>query len=187
MYKPYWRHPRTTQERRATGKRNKWGRAKRNFVNLPTVRDDISVHYEKSWKSKRKTQYRPKGRGTRYSMYIEYERRLSWRGEDNLSRLEKYFERYDIPYNIVEDREVHYEWKVRTGQWMCVLVYVLVLDPENNNRAKLDENGERIYRYRYEHQWVQYKKPIFYTQKYRGTLKGHIITYWTHKNIVLPI
>ena len=54
-----YRHPKTTQERRASQERNDpLIRRKRAARNLPTVYDDIPIHREKSWKKKRKTQYR---------------------------------------------------------------------------------------------------------------------------------
>lgn len=62
------RHPRTTQERRANGKRDILYfddfrvhiRARRNFSNLPNSRDDIirGDYSCKSWKKHRKTQYK---------------------------------------------------------------------------------------------------------------------------------
>lgn len=58
ILRKYARRPRTTQERRANQERNDLLiRAKRR--NLPSAYDDLMVHDEKSWKSKksRKNQY----------------------------------------------------------------------------------------------------------------------------------
>lgn len=62
------RHPRTTQERRANGKRDTLHidgydvrlRGRRSFANLPEARDDIirGDYKRKSWKKHRKTQYK---------------------------------------------------------------------------------------------------------------------------------
>ena len=68
MYIPWMRYPRTTQERRVNGKSNILEideyhikiRAKRNFRNLPNSYDDLWIYYEKSWKKKRRTQYKVK-------------------------------------------------------------------------------------------------------------------------------
>lgn len=63
------RRPKTTQERRANGKRNflDWDeyrvplRASRNFTNLVENRDDIfrAALRDRSWKKYRKTQWKP--------------------------------------------------------------------------------------------------------------------------------
>lgn len=63
----YWRHPRTTQERRwslAWKEDGVMGRASRNFHNLPTTWDDIyRASYEnKNWKKFRKHQWRDRHR-----------------------------------------------------------------------------------------------------------------------------
>jgi hypothetical protein len=56
----YLRHPRTTQERRAS--LDGWGRPRRNLANLVEVRDDIWKHwsYQRCWKKYRRTQYKIK-------------------------------------------------------------------------------------------------------------------------------
>ena len=68
-YKPYYRHPKTTQERRA----HQGWRVRAKRTNLPTVYDDICVHHEKSWKSRRKKQYRPEARSKRIKRVIKLE------------------------------------------------------------------------------------------------------------------
>ena len=50
------RHPKTTQERRAS--MGSWSRAKRNRANLPEVYDDIFREDDRNWKEYRKTQYK---------------------------------------------------------------------------------------------------------------------------------
>lgn len=55
------RHPKTTQEKRASFyAQGVKVRARRNFVNLPDVRDDMFRWYsnQRSWKVHRKTQYK---------------------------------------------------------------------------------------------------------------------------------
>ena len=54
----YFRHPRTTQERKMAY--GGWNRAKRSRCNLPTNYDDIPIRHYKSWKYYRKTQYKVK-------------------------------------------------------------------------------------------------------------------------------
>ena len=63
------RFPKTTQEKRANGKRCANGiedhgnykvkvRAKRSWKQLPDAWDDLFIHRDKCWKRKRKTQYK---------------------------------------------------------------------------------------------------------------------------------
>jgi len=59
----FLRFPKTTQEKRANGKRcsnNKEYkiRAKRSSRQLPDAYDDLFGHRDKCWKSRRKTQYK---------------------------------------------------------------------------------------------------------------------------------
>jgi len=54
----YFRHIKTTQERRAS--QDGWGRPKRNLHNLPSAWDDIPRHIDRCWKRYRKTQYKTK-------------------------------------------------------------------------------------------------------------------------------
>mgnify|MGYP006894313069 CR=1 FL=1 len=54
-YKRYYRHMRTTQERRyaSAPEYKPYVRAKRNTSNLPDVYNDIYRHYDSSWKNKK--------------------------------------------------------------------------------------------------------------------------------------
>lgn len=55
----YYRHIRTTQERRAS--QDGWGRPCRNLHNLPNFWDDIVRDSpQRSWKKHRRTQYKVK-------------------------------------------------------------------------------------------------------------------------------
>ncbi len=54
----YYRHPRTTQERRAS--QDGYGRPRRNLKNLPNSWDDIWAERTRCWKAYRKTQYKVK-------------------------------------------------------------------------------------------------------------------------------
>lgn len=51
------RHPRTTQERRAS--QDGYARPSRNIRNLPSAYDDLQPGRSRSWKNTRRTQYRP--------------------------------------------------------------------------------------------------------------------------------
>lgn len=56
LLKRYMRHPRTTQERRAS--QDGWARPNRNMKNLPNTWDDIWIKHQRCWKEYRETQYK---------------------------------------------------------------------------------------------------------------------------------
>lgn len=62
-YRPWLRCPRTTQEKRMWEACEVKGRARRSPPNLPNAYDDIFIHYEKCWKSLRKTKWKRIRRG----------------------------------------------------------------------------------------------------------------------------
>ena len=67
----YYRNPRTTAEAKAN--QEGWGRPRRRPCNLPNAYDDYYPQADrKSWKAKRKTQYRPGGRGKEHSVVVDY-------------------------------------------------------------------------------------------------------------------
>jgi hypothetical protein len=107
------RNPRTTQEKRENGKRNRWGRPKRSARNLPDAWDDIHTRIPKTWKRKRKRQYRNESRGKENIINIEKKdnQLYSWnRFFTSLNNLEDHFKKNDIPYIIISKR-CHYEIK----------------------------------------------------------------------------
>jgi hypothetical protein len=167
------RFPRTTQERRATGKRNKWGRARRNAVNLPTARDDFWISYQKSWKTKRKTQYNPDGRGSKYSFYLEAQK-PHWRADyKNLRAIERFFENLNVVCRIDDDKQTYYDITVQLYRMEVVEIIPVFYE------------GTKDVHY-YHRVWdnVLLKNPI-YTFHKREIIKGYKVTYWTNKNIDL--
>lgn len=166
----YWgsyRHPRTTQERRVTPRRNKWGRASRNMANLPSAYDDRpngSWSEKKSWKSKRKTQYYCGGRGKQHSIYVpETNEGYKWCSSTwkQLRAYEHYFDEQEIPYRVDTHREVRRE--VVTHYWGVI---------EYNHMPW----AAPIYG------WKPYEKS--YIRKYT-TITGYTINFWTNKKIDL--
>lgn len=87
----YYRSPKTTQEKRANQDRE-YVRGARLGRNLPSVWDDKPILHSKSWKSKRKTQYRGPKRGRpKYAFFKSYEYRALW-------DFTEYLEDNNIPY-----------------------------------------------------------------------------------------
>lgn len=114
MFKKYYRSIRTTQERRANGTRKdheaaQWRRAKRSAANIPNSYDDFTITHQKSWKKKRKTQYRCGGRGEHHQIEVIYGK-YQWHVK--LHNLVGYFEDVDIPYRIEYIREVYSYYSV---------------------------------------------------------------------------
>lgn len=106
FFKKWYRSPRTTQERRANGRRTDnipFVRAKRNAANLINAWDDRPHCVQKTWKEKRLTKYRVGKRGQKHELFFPSNEygcwALTW-------TLEEYFEDHDIPFNIETIREV---------------------------------------------------------------------------------
>lgn len=96
-----YRSPRTTQERRMVDKYQGYVRAKRGKRGLPNSYDDIQIgKKQKSWKMRRKTQYRCGKRGKRREVFLPIlvcEHTIA-----------KYLEHIDIPYFIERIRKGYY-------------------------------------------------------------------------------
>ena len=100
----YYRHPRTRAEARAN--QEGWERPCRRLRNLPDAYDDLYPTHEKTWKNKRKTQYRPGGRGKERSIIVDADFTYEW-------DLSEYFKEHDIPYRIEYVNEP-YSYKRKT-------------------------------------------------------------------------
>lgn len=181
----YYRHPKTTQERR-------WGYAHREYIRgrrlpsqLPTAYDEISVCEQKSWKKKRKTQYHCGGRGKETVVYIpneDYEWYCRYRSP--VRKLTEYFDEHDIPYKKVDDINVWdeeyfiYTYRICVGS-QKINVYRTWLPEKHPSRNNI------WYTYcQYYWEDVPYEKPLVKTRRhveYRGTF----LHYWTNKKLDL--
>ena len=96
MYRQH-RHPKTHQERaiNSDGENREYVRLKRNAKNVPSEWSDLnfSKREMKSWKEKRRTKYRTEKRGTKHSIYVEYD-------YVKIHKAKTYFEKHNIPYSI---------------------------------------------------------------------------------------
>lgn len=107
------RNPRTQQERRINCYDREYVRGKRLPNSLPNSYDDIRVRPRKTWKDKRKTQYRVDDRGGEHSLVLD-SCIYTW-------RLEEYLRDMDIPYRLEENydhkmvRWFHYKKTVKPG------------------------------------------------------------------------
>lgn len=110
------RYPHTAREKRLSFAVRDWEdeygcvhiRGCRRAHMLPDSFDDIWRRPQKSWKKKRKTQYRDPCRGPQHEITI---------GTDSIRppcrRYEEYFEEHDIPYFIETIRNV----RIKTSWW----------------------------------------------------------------------
>lgn len=99
----WYRSPKTTQERRwnyAHGK--KYVRAKRYGHNLPDSYDDVHVHKDKCWKSRRRNQYRTGKRGKKHEVILPV-----WVLDYYIT---EYLEEQDIPYTVEHLKESEERW-----------------------------------------------------------------------------
>lgn len=113
-YGYYWgyRSPRTTQERKQYEPHKKYVRAKRSKRMLPNSYDDIqTAKKEKSWKVRRKTQYRCGKRPKPQKIWLD------WKVCE--FTVKQYLEQMDIPYKFKEVYEeieyVRYDGKIVTS------------------------------------------------------------------------
>lgn len=122
MKKKRWRYrsyrsPRTTQERRLNGSRKdrdqsesnyKWSRKKRCRHNLPNMYDDIPYAHQRSWKKRRKTQYRQGGeRRVKHEEHFWFYRGSKKDGSWKYDALE--MQRYRRVFDEVRQLGVYYK------------------------------------------------------------------------------
>lgn len=111
------RHMRTTQERRANGKRNFLYfddykvkvRSKRNAANLPEAWDDYWIHVPKSWKNHRKTQYKTERQSVFFNM-VEYGD-LFKMGDRTYRKLKRWYRRpFMDAVELATGKEIEVGW-----------------------------------------------------------------------------
>lgn len=106
----YFRRPKTTAERKANDdpEIKNYVRGKRLPKTLPDTWDDQKLTYSKSWKDRRKTQYRPQKRGKKHTIEVGVG---FWR--HGLWELEDYFLEHDIPYQIKDKKRSRIETRTK--------------------------------------------------------------------------
>jgi hypothetical protein len=163
-HQKFYRCPRTTQERRINGKRSEYGRAKRNQSNLVNAYYDKPTCVQKTWKVKRKHQYRVDGRGKKYQITINPKGLLSdW-------LLKQWFDEHDIPCRLIP-------------------IYKLLRSKPHKQRIKYVERYIEKYITHYDGTVEHYQHPVHgykYIQPreyvYRHLI-GYQLTWWCHKDI----
>jgi hypothetical protein len=118
----WYRHPRTTQERRASFAYKGYIRPSRNFRNLPNTYDDLVICHQKSWKKKRKTQYYVGGRGEAKTIYIEaaseYTSNFSWAYKGAEWILKEFLEDNNIAYTSETVKQGKLYWSFCRNKWV---------------------------------------------------------------------
>lgn len=100
---------RTTAEARAN-QDCEYARAKRRKANLPDPWDDKPKVTTKSWKDKRKHQYKVDGRGKKYSIKYEIDG-YWWQSHRGIWELTQYFENNSISYDIEKHKVFDYSYE----------------------------------------------------------------------------
>lgn len=178
----YYRHPRTTQEARRNSLREEreYVRGARLPSMLPNSYDDISIDKQKSWKHKRRKQYRVGGRGKEYNYYIADDGvscRFSYSAWWQMRKIEEYFETNNIPYSVIKDLEIVKIEKVQTHITVCTGTYLVY-------RHTTDDQPPKIWYYGHTYEKRELETPVHHTYKY-SQLKGYKIRWWTNKTLDL--
>jgi hypothetical protein len=182
----FYRRPRTTQERRANGKRSKWGRARRNQANLVDWHDDRCACVQKTWKVKRRHQYRDRARGQQHTIFLPHCGGASWRFWVNTWELAEWFDNHDIPYRLekvekIEKRiETHQRVYKRTG-WRPYTT-VQAVRPRNNGAKKTQTQYVTRTSWEGVYNWVRVKLAKPRIARW-STLVGYNLTWWSDKDI----
>ncbi len=182
----FYRKPRTTQERRVNHKRNKWCRKRRNGNNLTDSYDDRCSCVQKTWKVKRRQQYRECGRGQQHTVFLPNDTGgASWRFWVNTWNLEEWFNNHDIPCRVEKVQEI--EVRVQTHQrvYKCTgwEPYTYVRRTRTTDGAKKSETlYETKTSWRGVYSWVKVRlaKP---RETYWSKLTGYRVTWWSDKDI----
>lgn len=189
-YRRWYRRPHTTAERRAnsvthvgpeTDAEDTFCRAKRNFHNLPSAYDDIpnaKAELKKSWKVKRKKQYRVKDlrNGWKPAKIKEYTYTTSdWRERYNLA---SWLNEQDIPHRVFEKRRKVERQEVVTKEWGRIPGSQRPLYFFSNHRKCWIQSGFK-YRYGWYDVEPHVEKRVWYVTD-RYTVK-----WWFHSEIDL--
>jgi hypothetical protein len=172
-----FRCPRTNNEKRANQdeyeERTKIAplcRAKRHPRNLADAWDDKHHEVQRSWKVKRKQQYRYERRGAEHRVFLE-----GWRG---IWHIEEYFRDNDIPYKIEKVTEQYtYTAPIHSKK-------VKRKVPDYVYRERLVD-GKWVSEIHHQIGWKEeYDFVIIgYQRKVGVTLTGYNLIWWSNKDI----
>jgi hypothetical protein len=153
---------RANSEYREDGERVKWGRGSRGKHQLDQWLNDKPHNHEKSWKRKRKTQYRDRASMQEHTLEFDNNVYKWW-------DVQEWFDDHDIPCRIERINET---WtQTQTHRWKRI---------ETGPYPYIDAKGIKRYRYHYEHVRVRLTKPITY--QCSRTI-GWRLTWWSDKDI----
>jgi hypothetical protein len=153
---------RANSEYREDGERVKWGRGCRSIHELDQWLNDKPHNREKSWKRKRKTQYRDRAQMQEYVLDFDDILFNDW-------ELNEWFDDHDIPYRWETFRKA--EYRTIKGYWRNVFDYTI---------PYVDHRGINRLRCIYKRVFVPYKKPR--RDKY-SKITGYRLTWWSDKDI----
>ena len=183
----FYRRPRTTQERRVNGKRSKWCRGKRRAGHLPDTYDDPQACIQKTWKVKRRHQYRECGRGQQHKIFLPSKGGPRYRFWVNIWELEEYLNNHEIPFRVEKVEKVDVREDTHQRVYKCTGWEPYTVTYNNrpwprmgNKKVKTIVCTETRWRGIYSWVWVKLAQPRvgrWYT------LVGYNITWWSDKDI----
>ena len=166
-YSRYYRHPHTTQEKKAN-QDTRYTRGRRFPKNLPDVYDDIPIKHTKCWKDHRKTQYRLNSQRGRKNVVFLHSKTYNVYSR-TVWKLEEYFKIHDIPHNI--KKKYNRKKIVQTYYWKNQLTHY------NKIFDEIDSEGWYPI---YKSVKVKLDKPhVYYTKEF----VGFEVTWWSDKDI----
>ena len=178
------RSPRTTQERRTNHKRCKWARGRRKLHSLPDAYSDLPVCHQKTWKTKRLTQYHKDGRGKQHTIYLPIVHE-HWHIYSKSWRLEDYLNKHYIPNRIKIISHLESRWRdthmaYRLVGWKSKEILRKVRPCSHKNKVKTQ--------YKREHLLVPVNKwvsvPLDKPREYfYRVVDGYEITWWCDNDI----
>jgi len=182
----YRREPRTTQERRANGKRSEWGRGRRNQSNLVDAYSDRPVTIQKTWKVKRRHQYRERSRGQQHTIFLPNGSGPSWRFWINIWELEQWFNNHDIPCCVEKVEKIETRIETHRREYRAIgwesYTYVRPVRPRKKGAKKTLTRYETKTSWRNVCGWVKIKLPKPRVSHW-STLIGYNVTWWSGKDI----
>jgi len=167
-----YRHPKTTAERKANSdvEYKRYVRGKRHASQLPDTYDDIPVaSLGKSWKEKRKQQYRDDGRVNKHSIDFDLG------DEERMWQLYDYCYKRDIPFRLDDHKEsceYTYELYKKIPYEYAQPYHVMVWDEKKKAQVRVDLE-----------RWVSRWKSVP-TGEYRTATRTETVSYtftWWHK------
>lgn len=164
-------------EYREDGERVKWGRPIRSGMYMDQWNNDKPHNHEKSWKKKRKTQYRNRSEMVEHTIYLEDRVYKLW-------EVQRWFDSQDIPYRVEDIRKSHTRMRYYERRW------VFIRNEPRIDWYKVREGHGKSLVIRWESKYSI--RPIYGYREFKlsqpevvkwTTVEGVKLTWWSDKDI----